>query len=129
MNTTSPDELDRRFSDFFKAQLRTPWPNAPVPDAAARVASPRNAPAPGDHTARARFTLAASVALVLGATLAMSDGFQSGPRPAVSTPASGGSQMLPGSSANGNHHLPLKQIEEDKAKGGNKIDLGKIGDE
>lgn len=72
-----PDDLDRLLGDFFKAQLRHPWPNAPVPPAAAAEPSERvrvrpraaetPAPARRDAAARARFTLAASVALMLGA--------------------------------------------------------------
>src|SRR5215468_8251064 len=99
MNTTpthteTQDDLDRLFSEFFKAQLKHPWPNAPVPAAsasaqptepselrAARAAdAPRNAPALArrDNSARARFTLAASVALMLGACWYLSNGFQPG---------------------------------------------------
>src|SRR5215213_8749196 len=103
MNTTpthaeSSEELDRLFSEFFKAQLKHPWPNAPVPASGAakpaepselvtaRTAeTPRNAPAPArrDNSARARFTLAASVALMLGTCWYLSNGFQPGSRPGV----------------------------------------------
>src|SRR4051794_29755905 len=100
MNTTpphakAPDELDRLLSEFFKAQLKHPWPNAPVPAGAnggaaqtepsellaARTANaPRNTapPARRDNTARARFTLAASVALLLGTCWYLSNDFEPG---------------------------------------------------
>src|SRR5262245_40985749 len=92
----TPDELDKLFSDFFKAQLKRPWPNAPLPagsGGAVALASepselvtsrtqtetpsivPATAPqvkAKGrDGTARARFTLVASVALALGTCWAL----------------------------------------------------------
>lgn len=140
----SPDALDALLSDFFKAQLKKPWPKAPLPEGAraaepselatARAAeAPRNAPSPQrDSTARARFTLAASVALLLGTGWFLADGFQPGPRPGAN-PVTGAPAhpLLPGSSADGDDHLPLKKIGEDKAKGndgGLKIDLDGIND-
>src|SRR5262245_44668066 len=93
-NTEPSDELDRLLSDFFKGELKKPWPKAPMPAAsasepselaAARAAeAPRNTPATPagrDNTARARFTLAASVALMLGTCWYMSNGFQPGTQP------------------------------------------------
>src|SRR5215475_10716934 len=66
------DHLDRLLSDFFKAQMQHPWPAAPATPAsepsvlvAARAAAlnaPHNQPA-RDPQSRARYTLAASVAL------------------------------------------------------------------
>ena len=141
MNPTSPvnetDALDRLFSDFFKSQLRKPWPKAPLPAAAAEPSElataraaemPRNAPAPArrDTSARARFTLAASVALALGATWYLSNGFQPGSRSTGPAPASKSFGILPHGTADGTDHAPLKKIEQDKAKGDNggiKIDL------
>lgn len=143
MTPTSPHtdaDLDRLFSDFFKAQLQKPWPKPPATGGAApasepselvatRADGPRNAPASArrDNTARARFTLAASVALALGATLVLSDGFAPGPRPSgVTAPTGGGLKMLPGSSADGKNHPILNKIEENKAKGAPpKFDLSK----
>lgn len=148
MNTTSPqnetDELDRLFSVFFKAQLKQPWPKAPTPAAGVATSepselattrsadSPRNTPtAPAkarDHTARARFTLAASVALALGTGWFLADGFAPGTRPNGAAPASNGPTFLQSGGANGKEHAPLKKIEEDKAKGDNgdvKIDFSK----
>ena len=135
--TETPDELDRLFSDFFKAQLKRPWPGAPSTTSAepselavARTAeAPRNQPRPAtrDTTARARFTLAASVAMMFGTCLYLSNGFQPGERQGTpSTPVNGPKiLMLPGSGADGDKHLPLQKLEEDKAKGngGVKSDL------
>lgn len=139
------DALDALLTDFFKSQLKKPWPKAPIPDASARTAepselataraaeAPRNAPSPQrDSSARARFTLAASVALLLGTGLFLADGFQPGPRLTPNAvPGTQGNSLLPGSSADGTDHLPLKKIGEEKAKGndgGMKVDLGGIND-
>jgi hypothetical protein len=90
MNPLSPDEnVDHLFSAFFKAELPDPWPAAPTAtsEAAARLTQRAEAPrnespvARRDHN-RARYTLAASVALLLGTCWALSDGSQSGNRPA-----------------------------------------------
>lgn len=141
----SADALDALLSDFFKAQLKKPWPKAPIPDAAAWPAepselataraaeAPRNAPSPQrDSSARARFTLAASVALLLGTGLFLADGFQPGARPGRdAVPGTPGNPLLPGSNADGTEHLPLKKMGEDKAKAhdaGMKVDLGGIQD-
>ena len=68
-NTLSqPDELDRKFSGFFKAQLPQHWPQAPV----------GHAEVPQHRAAlqfdKGRVTLAASVACLLGLGLALSYG-------------------------------------------------------
>lgn len=143
MNTipTKPethDELEKLFSDFFKAQLKHPWPNAPLPAAGASASTPqrsqsepselvasratetpRNAPTPSrrDSNARARFTLAASVALAIGACWALSNGFQPGDRSTGTDIVAPG--MLPDSGASGEGHLPLNTIKENKAKENN----------
>jgi hypothetical protein len=148
-NPKTPDELDRLFSGFFKAQLKHPWPNAPLPPAgnavepselvAARSAgATQNVPTPTrteaayDSTARARFTLAASVALMLGTCWYLSNGFESGTRPIQGAPNSS-SPMLQDSGADASKHIPLQQIGADKAKEnpGPKVepfDMGKIGE-
>jgi hypothetical protein len=135
----APDDLDRLLSEFFKAQLKQPWPNAPVPAAkptepselvAQRAAdTPRNTPSPSrrDNSARARFTLAASVALMLGTCWYLSNGFQPGSRPVVAPPGKSG--LLPESGAGGPKGGVLDTIQENKAKGdhdGPKIDMGKF---
>ena len=141
--TETPDELDRLLADFFKAQLKRPWPGAPTPTAAAKSAepselaaaraadAPRNHPTPArcDNTARARFTLAASVALMLGTCWYLSNGYQPGERPGPGAPVNGQrTLMLPGSGADGSTHPPLQKIEENKAteNGGNKMDKDKF---
>jgi hypothetical protein len=99
MNNLSPNEnVDRLLSAFFKAEMPDPWPAAPLATAssepaalvAERGGAPRNEPAVArrDHNSRARYTLAASVALLLGTCWTLSNGFQSGNGPAR-VPANG----------------------------------------
>lgn len=139
-NPETPDELDKLLSDFFKAQLKKPWPNAPVPPATAQTnepselvtarSAPQGTPARptkrADSTARARFTLAASVALVLGAGMLLSNSFDSGPRQ-DNAPVQNNGEML----KNGGAHDEgiLKGVKENKAKENPppKVNLG--GDE
>jgi hypothetical protein len=154
-NAETSDELDQLFSDFFKGQLKQPWPNAPVPSSGASAStgakassepsglvasraadSPRNTtPAPHargrDSTARARFTLAASVALMLGTCWYLSNGYQPGTRSEQIVPTPGPPTLLQNGGASGTDDLRLKKIEEDKAKGildngGTKMDAGKF---
>jgi hypothetical protein len=148
-NSESPAELDRLFSDYFKAQLKKPWPNAPIPPVAgapaatepselvaARTASaPRNTPArPAsakgrDNTARARFTLAVSVALMLGTCWYLSNGFDPVGRPGGAPSQNGGPGLLKnGEAAPPPVVNPLDTIKENKAKGntGGGFDMGKI---
>jgi hypothetical protein len=94
-----------------------------------RTAEPSRAttPARRDSTARARFTLAASVALAVGACWFLSNGFQPGERPGQGTNGPKDT-ILNNGGASGTDHLPLKNMEADRAKGNNggiKIDLGK----
>ena len=131
MNAThkpeAPDDLDRMFSDFFKAQLKQPWPNAPLPPAA-KPEPHRSAFAEvlGFLTKnRPQLTLAASVALALGAGLLLSNQFQPGDRPGRG-PAPSGPSLFDGSDADGNKGV-LPQIDKNKAlDNGAKMDLGKI---
>lgn len=67
-NTTNPtptgDDVDRLLSAYFRAEVPARWPAAPRPWAdKARTSTPAAA---GDPTARSRWALAASVALLLG---------------------------------------------------------------
>ena len=57
------DKIDDVLSDFFKSKMRHPWPAAPV---AASVEPARRPAAYADQGNRARFTLAASVAILIG---------------------------------------------------------------
>jgi hypothetical protein len=154
MNTTpanpeAPAEMDRLFSDFFKAQLKKPWPNAPIAPAGAAPAAtepselvaartpsaPRNTPArPAsakgrDSTARARFTLAVSVALMLGTCWYLSNGFEPSGRPGAPT-QNGGPGLLKDSEASPQPGSPLNTMKENKAKENNgpKIGLDEMHD-
>jgi hypothetical protein len=113
---TSPDDnVDRLLSAFFKAELPHAWPGAPdvavsepsalVADRAGAAETPRNQPAHRDNGNKARYTLAASVALLLGTCWALSDGFQSNGRPANGT-APGTGVNLGSASADGKTGLP-----------------------
>jgi hypothetical protein len=93
-----PDALDRLLSDYFKAQLRHPWPSAPVSPraeasgvvAARATPTPRQPMSHRDNNSRARLTLAASVALLLGTCWYLSSGFQSADRAVPGNPSRGG---------------------------------------
>jgi hypothetical protein len=127
MTPNSPDDLDRLLSDFFKAQMKNPWPNAPLAqtaepsELATRPEAPRNEPAPArrDQTARAKFTLAASVAFLLGTAFYMSDGYAPTARP-VAQPATNGTgpSLFKGSEAKGTPGGVLETISKDKGNGG-----------
>jgi len=139
MNKTplSDDALDAMFSDFFKSKLKQPWPTAPQvvtahsePSvlATARAAqstteTPRNQPALASHdsSSKARYTLAASVALLIGTCWTLSNGFQPGDRPAPGT----GSSNNPLNMNSGTASDPdaLKELRRENAtKGNNKND-------
>jgi hypothetical protein len=128
LQTGPVDHLDRLFGDFFKSQMKRPWPAAPVVLAATEasvlvatrtpeVGVPRNQPtASRDPGGRARYTLAASVALLLGTGWFLTNGFQPGEHSAPSVPTAHGTNMLGGGTA-GNPEA-LKTLREDKAKHG-----------
>jgi hypothetical protein len=123
------DKLDRLLSDFFKAQLKHPWPDAPAAPTsepsvlvAARSPSatvPLNRPGAPTRNVnnKSRYTLAASVVLLLGTCWYLSNGFQPGERPSLDAPSSGIHPSIRGAGA-GNPDV-LKELREDKAKGGN----------
>lgn len=132
--TSSTDDLrngpvegiDRLLSDFFKSQMIHPWPAAPEVAAsepsvlmATRTVTadaPRNQPlANRDTGRRARYTLAASVALLLGTGWFLTDGFQPGERPR-SNPGVAPHGLGSGGAA-GESEV-LKKIREEKAKSG-----------
>jgi hypothetical protein len=73
----NPEALDGLLSDFFKSRMRHPWPAAPVPMSAvpSSLVAARNQPS-ADAAKRARVTLAASVALLLGTCWYLSGGSQ-----------------------------------------------------
>lgn len=126
----SDDSLDAMFSAFFKAQVKHPWPAAPTPNthsepssrAAARSAqvdAPRNQPAAAarDSGNKSRYTLAASVALLLGATWTLSSGFQSADRPAPGGSPNGPAVNLKPLTASDPD--ALKELRKEKALNGN----------
>jgi len=87
-----PDGYDRLFSDFFKNEMPHPWPG---PRAVA-VAEPARGRA--DAGNRSRYTLAASVAVLLGLGVYLSSG-----SPAVHP--NGGQPGLKDATADGKHLL------------------------
>ena len=66
--------IDELLSDFYKSRMPRPWPPAPAPIIASPAATARSA---GN---RARFTLAASVALLIGLCWYFTAGSQPGPQ-------------------------------------------------
>lgn len=149
MNTSSPtsdlrtvpgeDSLDRLMSDFFKRQVRQPWPPAPFalplaaePSlvAAARTTAelPSKQTTPGrrvyDPSARARYTLAVSAAVLLGTCWCLSNGFRTADRPAPTAPAAPFLGVFPDSGANDPE--ALKERRKDKAINGDAAPVPKI---
>ncbi len=130
------DHLDRLFSDFFKSELKKPWPAAPATPASepsvlvvtrnATTDSPRNQPATvaRDTSSKARYTLAASVALFLGTCWYLSNGFQPGERPPLSPVTNGVSPSI--KDTNASNPDVLKKLREDKATGGNGLPRPKL---
>lgn len=76
------DPVDDVLSDYFKSAMPKAWPGAP------RTAEPSTAIAvrPTASSNRARFTLAASVAIALGLGLYFANGPQPAARPAPGKP-------------------------------------------
>ena len=87
----SPDELDRLFGAYLKAQLPKRWPDAPVPT---ELANLRHA----EPSSRSRLTLAASAAVLLGLGLYLSAGPR---RVAGPNPPGPKGDLLPASTADG----------------------------
>ena len=107
----SPDGLDHLLGDFFKSQLKKPWPPAPS-TAKSEPSSLVARTKLGDHSTRARLTLAASVALVLGTCWFLTN--DSRPNTRVNNkPSSGPSIDLNDGSA-GNPEA-LKHLKKDNA--------------
>jgi hypothetical protein len=89
--TLTNEEIDRHLAAFFKAELPEPWPGPPEPAAASepsmlvaeRAAAENGAsPVHRDHVRKSRYTLAAAVALLLGASWILTSGLPSSTRPA-----------------------------------------------
>lgn len=113
------DALDRLLSDFFKTQMKRPWPAAPAVPVRSepselvvvRNRTPVSAP---DHSTRSRITLAASVAILFGSCWYLSNGSQpelrsNGPRPGSNDTGT----VLPLSSAK--ESSILEKVKEIKA--------------
>lgn len=84
-----PDDLDRHYADFFKAQVPPVWPTAPAAVALVGRGAPQRESHPG------RTTLAASFAGLLGLGLALSYG------PTFQTPETPNGGLLKTSNASG----------------------------
>jgi hypothetical protein len=84
-----PDAVDAVLTDYFRSQLPKPWPAAPA------LATPA-APARRDPSRRARYSLAASVAVLAGACWLLAPAT---PRPGVTVQPGAGPDVLPGATA------------------------------
>jgi hypothetical protein len=143
MNQTSPtddlrtapvdENLDRLLSHYFKSKMQQPWPKAPAtpsrmsePSALAAsrtganapLEAPRNQPVsssdPRNGGNKSRYTLAASVAVLLGACWALSNGFQPGAVPA----GNNGHKLNVFPEATAEKPAVGQQIQKDKAENG-----------
>lgn len=99
------NEVDQLLSDFFKSKVAHPWPAAPVPSShtlasPSSLSTPYNRRSAADTAAnRARLTLAASIAFLLGTCWYLSPGSGSAERgPSKPGPAVG-PNLLENSSA------------------------------
>ena len=98
-----PERTDQLLSDFFKSRMPHPWPAAPAP--ASVLPASLRAPAESN---RARLTLAASVALLVGICWYLANGSNPGNR---ATPGPGGN--APGILNEGSAKMP-KEFEKAK---------------
>lgn len=117
------DALDQLLADYFKAELKQLWPTAPASsqiEASGLVAARAREPmARRDNNSRARLTLAASVALLLGTCWYLSSGFQSGDRVVPGNPSRGGVLGDAGASK----PAALEELKHDNAIKGEKVQL------
>lgn len=95
----SPDEIDRLFGTYLKAQLPQRWPDAPV------SAEPANRHA-ADPASRSRLTLAASAAVLLGLGLYLSGGRTPPTEPNPTHPPFSG-KLMKDSTASGRGLFPM----------------------
>ena len=93
----SENNLDDVLGDYFKSQMPKAWPPAP------RTAEPARVRRPASNN-RARYTLAASVAILIGACWYFSTGSQ---------PAERGKPAAPGILQDGSAKMP-KEFEKPK---------------
>lgn len=130
--------LDRLLSDYFKSKMKQPWPAAPSTSARmplaepsvlaasrtpsdASVEAPRNHPVTAgsqrDNGNKSRYTLAVSVAVLIGTCWGLSNGFQPGERT-----GSGGNapvKLNVFQDAGASDPAALKELHKDKAENGN----------
>lgn len=119
LNSGPPDPIDRRLSDFFQSQMPRPWPTAPAVGATepSEMVAVRNHAAPGgDGGGRARLTLAASVAVLLGSYWLLSNGWQPAPRNGGSHAAPGGPNIDMGKGTAGGKDTLPGEIKKAKDK-------------
>src|SRR5438445_606808 len=114
----SPKDIDQLLSGFFKSQMKQPWPAAPTPDRnePSTLVAVRNTPPlkVGDHGTRARVTLAASFAFLLGTCWYLSGDGQPGNRATGNKPAANNGTINLDKGTAGNP-AALEQIKKDKA--------------
>ena len=119
------DALEGLLADYFKSQLNEPWPSAPAsPRAeasglvATRAIPLAREPLPHrDNNSRARLTLAASVAILLGACWYFSSGFDSADRTVPGHPSRGGVLGDAGASK----PAALEELKHDNAIKGERV--------
>ena len=107
-NPLPHDAVDDLLSDYFKSKMRQPWPAAPA--AASAEPSALHAARHADRGNRSRYTLAASVALLIGICWYFSNGSQPGERALKPAPSS------PGILDDGSAKMPKEFEKTKKAK-------------
>jgi hypothetical protein len=113
MNTeANPDALDRLLGDFFKGQMKQPWPPAPHTGSFAEPALRNAVP---DHGLRSRLTLAASVAILLGSCWYLTSDSPGGSRGGTNQPGSGGTLRMNDLKAEPGKGGILDKVKEIKA--------------
>jgi hypothetical protein len=70
------DEIDGHLSAFFRAEMPSPWPGAPVPDETPVILRPTPV---RQSFFRSRMALAASVALLIAGAWLLGDSFKDAP--------------------------------------------------
>ncbi len=133
------NNLDRALSDYFKSKMKQPWPAAPSIPARIATTEPSvlvDARTEAEYSAvepsrnqtikvgvsrdgghKSRYTLAVSVAVLLGVSWCLSNGLQPGERigPASSSPKVYGVFQ----DAGAENPATLKELRKDKAEQGN----------
>lgn len=112
-----PEAIDRLLGSYFKAQLKHPWPTAPVLHQEPSILATHPITRITHHSSRPRRTLAASVAVFVGLCWYFSHGSNpatpGGPSPSGNT---AGPMILPNSTAGSSSGDILDEMKEIKAK-------------